>query len=228
MAKTKRKKYYRKTFRRYKNVSSNYLRVKVEYVDRIVFPDHDVGSQAAEDLGYCYWKLRENQAGQDAKCVVNLGDIGTQYSYNAVLQSLFSYYRPTGVRIEAIPDSRNSGLASSIVVGNNTFTYPYPYVMIAYRMGNNASQTLGEVKANNQSILLNTQQKVTRYWRVHGGTTAYAATTSSFSGAFTVRNDYNSNNDAAGRRDRALMVYRTMPSWSVKISVYYLYKYCKA
>lgn len=226
MAKTK-KRYYRK-FRRYKNISNNYLRIKVEYTDRIIFPDYEPGSNQAANMGYCYWKLRENAAGQDQQVVITLGDVGTQYSYNASLQALFSYYRPTGVRIEVVPDSRNAALPSSVTINNVAYSIPYPTAMISYRMGSNASQTLGEAKANNQSILLNSSQKVARYWRVHGATTAYAVTTASFTGAFTVRNEYDTANTAEGREHRSLMVYRTMPSWSVKISVYYLYKYCKA
>lgn len=227
MAKTK-KKYYRKSFKRYKSVSSNYLRVKVEYMDRIIWPDYPVGDNRAYDLGYCYWVLRGNAVGQDQQVVVTLGDVGTQYSYNASLQALFSYYRPTGIRIEAVPDSRNAALPSSVNINNQSYSVPFPMTMISYRMGSNASQTLGEAKANNQSMVLNSQQKVARYWRVHGATTAYAVTTASFTGAFTVRNEYDTANTDEGRRHRSLMVYRTMPSWSVKISVYYLYKYCKA
>ena len=227
MAKTK-KKYYRKTFKRYKSISNNYLRIKVEYMDRIVFPDYVPGDGDAANLGYCYWKLRENAMGQDQQVVITLGDVNTQYSYAATLQALFSYYRPTGVRIEAVPDSRNAALPSTVTINNVSYSIPFPSAMISYRMGSNASQTLGEAKANNQSMMLNSNQKVTRYWRVHGATTAYAVTTTSFTGAFTVRNEYDTQNNDEGRRHRSLMVYRTMPSWSVKISVYYLYKYCKA
>lgn len=230
--KTKRR-YYRRYYRRYKSVSTNYFRVKTEFNDRITFVSYEPLSQNAKNNGgYAFFKTRENQVGADQRRVVNLGDMLQQYAYTQVLQGLFSYYRPTGIRIEVVPEARNSTIDSTFfqVVGDQQVKWeiPYPQVMVSYRAGSNAAQNLTEVRSNNQSIVLNPSEKITRYWKIHGGTTAYAASSSSFAGAFTIQNAYPADNTEASANIRGLMVYQLQPSWSIKISVYYLYKYSKA
>ena len=108
-----------------------------------------------------------------------------------MLPSYFTY-KLTGIKVEIVPESRNAALPSTIRLDEVYYNLPYPQIMFSYRGGSNNSQTLSEVKANNQSILLNSNQRVSRYWRVYGMTTSYLATEENvfFAGAFTIRNEY--------------------------------------
>lgn len=234
MAKTKKRRYYRKTFRRYKGISSNYFRIKAEFNDRIVFPSFEPLTQNARNGGgYAYFKTRENQSTYTNRQIVNLGDIMAQYAYTQILAGLFSYYRPTGIRVEIVPEARNSSIDSVFFQPRGDqdplkYEVPYPQVMFSYRAGDTSLQTLAEVRANNQSIMLNPSEKVTRYWRIYGTTTAYVSTNATFTGAFSIQNAFPSGSTEEEAATRGLMVYQLQPSWSVKISVYYLYKYSKA
>lgn len=229
MAKTKRYRRYRKYFRRYKSISSNYFRVKVEYIDRLIYvPYNPLDSGAVANGGHIIFLNRNAQAELVNKQFVGLNNIQAAYSLDASLSSIFSYYRPTGIRVEVVPEARNSNLPLTFTYNNISYNVPVYYQVLSYRAGNSTAQTLAEAKANNQSIVLNANQKTTRYWRVYGTTTAYAPTTSSFSGGFTVINEYPTGGSENDQRTRAMMVYQLQPSWTVKISVYYIYKYSKA
>ena len=110
MAKKKTwRRYYRKSFRRYKQVS-NYFRVKVEYYDRLRFMIYEPGSEeAGVNGGPLVFDKRANMV-PDADRTLSLADIMAQYTYTNTLQGLFSYYRPTGIRIEVVPEARNNTL----------------------------------------------------------------------------------------------------------------------
>lgn len=228
MAKKKTwRRYYRKSFRRYKQVS-NYFRVKVEYYDRLRFMNYEPGTEeAGQNGGPLVFEKRANQVA-DADRTLSLADIMAQYTYTNTLQGLFSYYRPTGIRIEVIPDARNATIPSITTVNNQTLNVPYYQCIISYRSGSNQSQTLSEARSNNQSIVLNPNQKISKYWRIYGTTSAYSVTNTNFAGAFTIRNEYPTGVTQEDARQRSLSVYRLQPSWSVKINIYYLYKYSKA
>lgn len=219
----------KKGYKRYKSVQMNYFRVKTEFNDRLVFDYAMPGTtEAANAGGYCFFVTRSSQIGQDNRNHVTLADLLNQYVYTNMLEGLFSYYKPTGIKIEAIPESRNQSLPSSFQIQNVVHNIPFPQVMISYRAGSNASQSLQEVRANNQSLLLNTSQKVARYWKIYGTTTSYDITTNRFLGAFTVQNAFPNTTSEQDQTTRSMMVYRLMPSWQIKISVYYLYKYSRA
>lgn len=228
MAKKKTwRRYYRKSFRRYKQVS-NYFRVKVEYYDRLRFMIYEPGSEeAGVNGGPLVFDKRANMV-PDADRTLSLADIMAQYTYTNTLQGLFSYYRPTGIRIEVVPEARNNTLQSTIALNAQSFNVPYHQCVLSYRSGSNQAQTLNEARSNNQSIVLNPNQKITKYWRIYGTTSAYSTTTTSFAGAFTIRNEYPAGQTQEDARTRSLSVYRLQPSWSIKINVYYLYKYSKA
>ena len=219
----------KKGYKRYKSVQMNYFRVKTEFNDRLVFDYAMPGTaDGANNGGYCFFVTRAAQVGQANRNHVTLGDLLNQYVYTNMLEGLFSYYRPTGIKIEALPESRNQSLPSSFQIQNVVHNIPFPQVMISYRAGSNAGQTLQEVRANNQSLVLNTSQKVARYWKIYGTTTSYDVTTSRFTGAFTVQNAFPNTQSEQDQTTRSMMVYRLMPSWQIKISVYYLYKYSRA
>ena len=221
----------KKALKRYKSISMQYFRVKVEYNDRIVFTTAaGAGTEQAQVYGGPAMFLSRETMGGDNRFTCNLGVIMQSYTYYNTLRGLFSYYKLTGIKVEIVPESRNSALPSTIRMEEVYYNLPYPQIMFSYRGGSNNSQTLSEVKANNQSILLNSNQRVSRYWRVYGMTTSYLATeeNSFFAGAFTIRNEYPIGDTANDRRVRSFMVYNQMPSFQVKINCYYIYKYSKA
>lgn len=229
MAKTKKRRYYRKSFKRYRNVSMNYLRVKVEYIDRITFQVYEpFTNDGYQNGGPAIFFSRSGQQVMDNRRVVSLGDVQAGYSYTQSLMSLFSYYRPTGIRVEITPESRSLNLPNTYKNQNVDHVVPTVPVILSYRAGNNSAQSFTEAKANNQSIVLNSNAKVARYWRIYGATAAYASTSNAFTGAFTVANEYPLGLDNNSNYARGMMVYALQPSWSIKINVYYLYKYSKA
>lgn len=228
MAKGKKRKYYRR-YKRYRQISSNYLRVKVEYFDRLAYQAYSpFSNEAIRDGGPMIFLRKASIEGINNRRFISLGEIQTSYTYDNALTNLFSYYRPTGIRIEVVPEARNNSLPQDFVANNIHHVIPTVYAVISYRAGNNNAQTLGEAVANNQSIVLNANEKSSRYWKIYGGTTAYVATSQAFSGGFTIANEYPVGETENEGRTRGMMVYSLQPSWSVKISIYYLYKYSKA
>lgn len=228
MAKGKKRR-YRRGYRRYKQISTNYLRVKVEYFDRLSYQVFNPFTQdAIRNGGPMIFLNKSGEAQADNRRFVSLGQIQSSYTYDNALTNLFSYYRPTGIRIEVVPEARNNSLPQEYVYNEIHYVIPSVYAVVSYRAGNNTAQTLGEAKANNQSIVLNANEKVSRYWKIYGGTTAYVATSQAFSGGFTIANEYPLGQTEQDGRVRGMMVYSLQPSWSIKISIYYLYKYSKA
>lgn len=198
----KRRRYYRywrKTYRRYRNVSMNYLRVKAEYEDKLLFPDQDVD-------GNIYWYEKRNLIDADARAVTTFSEAMSGWSSAAELQRIFAYYRLTGIRVEVIPDARNQSM--------NLSSVEYP-VYFGWRMGNVAAMTLNEIRSVNQSMLLNPVESKARYWRVYGTDGGYIVSTNGYSAAFTVRSQHGG-------------VYNSKPSWKVKISLYLLFRYARS
>ena len=109
----------KKGYKRYKSVQMNYFRVKTEFNDRLVFDYAMPGTaDGANNGGYCFFVIRAAQVGQANRNHVTLGDLLNQYVYTNMLEGLFSYYRPTGIKIEALPESRNQSLPSSFQIQN--------------------------------------------------------------------------------------------------------------
>lgn len=210
---SKKKRWYRRGYKRYRQLSNQqYFRVKAEYYTDVIFP-------MAANTGRAYFYA------QNAK-VVTLTNIMQKYTYTNVLMGLFSYYKITGIRIEVTPDARNVNLDKKVTVPNlGEQDVVEPVVMISYRAGNSTEQTLAEVKANNQSIVLSPSQKITRYWRTYGASGAYKPSEDGIEGGFTIQNEYDAQNALILN---AMYQYKTQPSWKVKISIYLLYKQSKA
>lgn len=206
----------------------NYFKVKMEYTDRIVFASYIPGTENAGLYGGpAKFKTREEKTGEEP-FKVSLQYILDQYMYTNSLAAIFAYYKLTGIRVEIVPESRNLTLSSVEEVNEAKYTVPYPMVFFSYRSGTNDLQTVAECRSNNQSIVLNPNQKVSRYWRVYGTTSTFITTKTAFTGAFTIRNEYPTASDSQSKSTRSLMVYAFQPSWQVKISAYYLYKYSRA
>lgn len=211
---SKKKRWYRRGYRRYRSLNNQqYFRVKAEFYSDIMFP-------VAANTGRAYFKSTNTK-------VVTLSRIMQDYAYVNLLSGIFSYYKITGIRIEVTPDARNSNLDKTVnipVLEQNEQVLE-PVVMVSYRAGNDNEQSLVEAKANNQSIVLNPRQKVTRYWRTYGASGAYRPATNGLDGAFTVQNDYDNQQ---AQLFNAMYQYKTQPSWKCKISIYLLYKQSKA
>lgn len=229
---TKYSRYKQKTkkFKRYKNIPTQYFKVKVEYNDKIVFPilTDPFTDDAANEGGPAFFFSKRGVNIVANRSVVNLQEILEGYTYNNVLNGLFSYYKLTGIKVECVPDARNTTLVSSIEKDNIERPVFFPDVMLSYRSGSSEKQTLTEVKANNQSMLLNSLQKTSRYWRVYGANSSYTRTGQYFAGAFTVANSYPSDQSAGSKDVRRSTIYAFQPSWTLKINIYYLYKFSKA
>ena len=176
---SKKKRWYKRGYRRYRGLNNQqYLRVKAEFYSDVYFPP-------AANTGRAFFKTTNSTT-------VTLVNIMQNYTYTNVLAGIFSYYKITGIRIEVTPDARNTNLPKTINVPNlGDENVMEPVVMISYRAGNDNEQSLTEAKANNQSIVLNPKQKVTRYWRTYGASGAYRPATDGLDGAFTVQNEYN-------------------------------------
>ena len=211
---SKKKRWYRRGYKRYRGLSNQqYFRVKAEYYSDILFP-------VAANTGRAYFRASNGR-------VVTLTQIMQAYSYVNVLSGIFAYYKITGIRIEVTPDARNVNLDKTvnIPVLEQDEQVLEPVVMVSYRAGNDNEQSLAEVKANNQSIVLNPHQKVSRYWRTYGASGAYRPATNGLDGAFTVQNEYDAQQ---AQLLNAMYQYKTQPSWKIKINVYLLYKQSKA
>lgn len=210
---SKKRRYYKRGYRRYRNLSNQqYFRVKAEYYSDVLFP-------LAANTGRAYFKATNSYR-------VTLVNVMQGYAYTTILAGLFSYYKITGIRIEVTPDARNVNLEKTVNVPNlGVQDVMEPVVMISYRAGNDAEQNLSEVKSNNQSIVLSPSQKITRYWKTYGASGAYRPAVDGLDGAFTVQNEYNSEQAPLFN---ALQQYKTQPSWKIKISIYLLYKQSKA
>ena len=86
-----RRRYYR--YRRYRSVSNQYFRIRVEGVYTIAFPSAQVGEPAfAENNG-----LR----------VVTFNTLFSSSQYYGSLVSMFGYYKVSGVLMEITPGSNN-------------------------------------------------------------------------------------------------------------------------
>lgn len=223
MAKTtKKRRYYRRVFRRYKNVSQNYFRVKAEFNDSIYFPTRlQLARGGPVGFGGNWNDVNVPEAN---KGLLNLNRFMTTYPYTATLQGLFSYYKITGIRVEISPDPRNYTLPTTVIVGGVNLPNYSPVVYFSYRAGNNTIQTLNEAKSNNQSVILSPTGKINRYWKVYGASGAYTATTEALDGAFSVVGIMEENAQAIEGFD----TFQSQPSYKVKISIYLLYKQSKA
>lgn len=195
---SKKRRYYRRYYRRYRNVSMNYFRVKAEFNDKLIFPNAEAGNLVF------YTKRADNIEAR--RSYVTFTEMMNQYMYTNTLAGLFSYYKLTGIRIEVIPDARNNGLGADS---------EDPELYISYRHGSNNGFTLQECRSNNQSIMLDSTQRVFRYWKVYGADGTYSATSNYPAGSLQVQSNLN-------------RLYAVSPSFKVKINLYLLYKQSKA
>ena len=195
----------RKTFRRrsgykfYKRIYPNqYFRVKAEFMDTIRF---------APAGGQPFFVSRIAEPLVADRSFITNQLVLNGYSYIQILAGLFSYYKLLGIRLEVIPEARNTNLDPQI---------GQVQVYLSYRAASALIQTLQEVKANNRSLVLDPLSRQTRYWKGSALMSGdYYNTNQWFSGAWTTLSS------DPGQ-------YADQPSWQIKISYYLLYKGSKA
>lgn len=198
MAKPRARKNFRKNYgyKRYRQITSrNYFKVKAEYYDVIKFPPSE---------GIAMFKSRANQEIPGNRSILPISVLYTGYTYSNILSGLFSYYKVLSVAVELIPKYNNS---SQIDDAFQTF--------IGIRMGDAKGLTLSEMKALNQSLLLDARNRQRRYWRVFNTSGEWVNTNDALIGAFSLQSSDTSTTS-------------NQHQWDLKISLYLLYKYSKA
>ena len=197
-----RKKKYTKrtyTYRRYKQIASrNYFKVKAEYYDTIWFPDNGPGKP-----------LFSNRVGDEGATVASKGtntinQMLTGYTYSVTLAGLFSFYKITGITLELIPKYNNGDVVSDQVD-----------VYLGYRVGNATHMTLSEIKAVNQNLLLDPRNRQRKYFKTLGNFGDWTNTSNAIDGGISI--------DSAANGEK-----NTQHAWTIKVSMYLLYKFSKA
>lgn len=187
-----------KWYKRYKTISYNYFKVKAEFIDKIYYPDNG---------GHAIFNSRRNEQVAQNQFLLTNSQSFQGYTYINTLAGIFSYYKLLGVRVEVTPDARNQSLPANSV---------QPNLYLSYRAGVNNGQTIGEIKANNQTLIMNPVQKQVKYFRVYNESGKYSPSVDPIAGAFTLLGDTQGDG------------YDTCPSYTVKLIYYLLYKYSKA
>lgn len=199
MARGKKRTYkrnYNNGYKRYRQVASrNYFKVKAEFYDFIQYPDEN-------GKPIFYSKRGADVMGNRA--VLTVDDMLSSYTYTNILQGLFSYYKVLGLAVEVIPKYNNGDVVTE---QRQTF--------IGFRAASNEAMTMSELKAINQSFLLDPRNRQRRYWRVFNTGGDWQGTGQVISGGITVQSPEVGNKN-------------TQHIWDIKVSIYLLYKYSKA
>ena len=200
MARGRTKRNYKRNyngFKRYRQVASrNYFKVKAEFYDVVRFPTGTAGQLV--------FASRSGQELPANRSVIPIASIYTNYTYSNILSGLFSYYKLLSVAVELVPKYNNGDVVAD-----------QEQCFLGFRMGNNGALTMSELKALNQSILLDARNRQRRYWRVYNTSGDWINTNDALLGGFTVQASANALKDA-------------QHAWDIKFSIYLLYKYSKA
>ena len=153
---------YRYGYRRYRSVSNQYFRIRVEGVYTIAFPSAQVGEPVfAENNG-----LR----------IVTFNTLFSSSQYYGSLTSMFGYYKVSGVLMEVVPGSNNfKGLNT---IGIN--------VLLGFRFGQGSVMTYKELVADNNSILLGINSNKRKYASTMGSNGWTSTADNNALGAFSV------------------------------------------
>ena len=143
MAKYRKKRYYKRFYKRYRRISENYFRARVEATGKVVFPPNQNGQPTLA------------LTNEINKSSIAFSEFLGQTTYINMLKGMFSFYRMTGITIECVPDAANTNGQRAIIAE--------PVVMIAPRAGDNGAMNYGEVKSINTAILLNPTQSTRKY-----------------------------------------------------------------
>ena len=133
---------YARGYRRYRSLSNQYFKAKIEGVYTIAFPQNNGSPVFAEVNGPS----------------LTFGAVFSSSQYYGSLVNMFGYYKIIGVAMEVVPGPKNfEGTAS---VGAK--------VLVGFKCGAGTSMPYHELVANNNSILLGVTTRVRKYSSIMG------------------------------------------------------------
>lgn len=163
------RRYYRYGYRRYRNVSNSYLRIRVEGVYTITFPSLQDGNPVfAENNGLS---------------TVTFNKLFTSSQYYGSLVSMFGYYKVSGVLMEVTPGPNN--YKGFNVLGLN--------VLLGFKFGQGGSMTYHELVADNNSIILGVNSNKRKYASTMGSNGWTSTAENNSMGAFSIASSIQSN-----------------------------------
>ena len=128
---------YARGYRRYRSLSNQYFRAKIEGVYTIAFPTQDGNPVFAEPNAES----------------ITFGAVFSSSQYYGSLTSMFGYYKVYGVAMEVVPGPRNfKGTAN---VGNKVF--------VGFKCGTSTTMGYHELVASNNSIMLGVDTRTRKY-----------------------------------------------------------------
>ena len=171
MAMTKRTvtKYWRRRYargyRRYRGLSNQYFRAKIEGVYTIAFP-----AEAGQPV-----------FAETEQSVLRFTQVFSSSQYFGSLIAMFGYMKLTGVCMEVTPGPKN--YAGTANVGTK--------ILVGYSYGSSTFQNYNELVANNNSIVLGVDTTKRKYSPAMGANGWLNAGTSESLGAFSVASSLN-------------------------------------
>lgn len=177
-----RRYYYRRGFRRYKNVSNTYFRARVEGVYTIAFPE-----QAGTPIF-----VENNQLN-----TVTFNTLFSSSQYYGSLTSMFGYYKVSGVLMEITPGQNN--FKGITVVGLN--------VLLGFNFGKGGAMTYQQLVADNNSIMLGINTNKRKYTSTMGSNGWTSTAENNALGSFSVAASINSTYTIAPSWTCRLAVY---------------------
>lgn len=149
-------------------------------------------------------RINDEGATVASKGTNTLNQMLTGYTYSVTLAGLFSFYKITGIALEIIPKYDNGNVVTDQVD-----------IYLGYRVGNATHMTLSEIKAVNQNLLLDPRNRQRKFFRTLGNFGDWTNTANAIDGAISIESSANGNKT-------------TQHSWTIKVSMYLLYKFSKA
>ena len=132
-----RRRYARYGYRRYRGLSNQYFKAKVEGVYTIAWPTENGGPIFAEANGPS----------------LTFGAVFSSSQYYGSLVNMFGYFKVTGVLMEVVPGPwNNKGTAA---VGQKTF--------VGFKCGTSTTMNYHELVASNTSIMLGVNTSAKKY-----------------------------------------------------------------
>ena len=159
-----RRRYARYGYRRYRSVSNQYFRIRVEGVYTITFP---TTQQSGQPL------FAEN----NGLSTVTFNTLFSSSQYYGSLVSMFGYYKVSGVLMEITPGSNNFKGINQIGIN----------VLLGFRFGLVRVMTYKELVADNNSIVLGINSNKRKYASTMGSNGWHSTDdTNNEMGAFSV------------------------------------------
>ena len=187
MARRRTYTYRRRYYRRYRRISANYFRAKVEASGMITWPTN---------AGQPILKI----VGTEGSCLT-FNQLLSSTTYLQTLQSMFSFYRINGILIETVPHAKNQAGNSTISGQSPTFLGP--------RAANDNQMSFDELKSVNSAILLNPIQQQRKYTKFYGFYGDYLSTSSSPAVTISIASLENNTNAAGPKWDWKATFYLT-------------------